>query len=252
MSRQFSREWLTEVALGNITGAANVITFGHNPDVDAGVAEDVWEQGGILARLISAETMNIVSTSTDDDGDPVGSGARTVLISGLNGTFDPVSEVVTLNGTSNVLTSNSYIRVRQLLALTADLASTNTNKGIITATASSAATVQCTMAVGDGISHQIHYTVPNNKRVLLYKVELNVFKNVGGNAAIKFSAILTPPGGASFNIVEKAVESDNPELEIYFLPPIAVAEKSDVTMHALSDKADTELYARFMLVEIDD
>lgn len=252
MSRQFTRDWLSDVALGLIAGAVGVNSFGHNDDIDAGVAEDVWQAGGFLTRLTSAETMNIVSTSTDDDGSPVGLGARTVLVAGLDSNFDPVQEVVTMNGTTDVLTSNSYIRVRKLVVLTADATATNTNVGVITATASSAATVQCQIGVTDGISHNIQYTVPNNKSTLLYKVELNVFKNVGGNAALKFDAVITPPSGASFNIVEKAMESDQAELEVFFQPPVKFVEHTDIKMTALSDKADTELYSRFMMIEIDD
>ncbi len=252
MSRQFTTDWLTEVSRGKILGAAHVNTFGHNADVDSGVVEDVWENGGTLTRMTSAETMNIVSTSTSDDGSPVGVGARTVNISGLDSNFDPISETVTMNGTTNVLTSNSYIRVRRMLVLTADASATNTNVGTITATASSAATVQASIGVADGISHNIHYTVPNNKTSYLYKVELNVFKVSGGNAAIKFKAIITPPAGADFVVVEKAMESDNTELEIIFVPPVQFVEKTDLKITALSDSANTELYSRFMLIEIDD
>lgn len=252
MSRQFARDWFTEVVRGNIPGAAAVVTFGHNDDVDSGTAEDVWEAGGTLTRMTSAETMNIVSTSTSDDGDPAGTGARTVKISGLDSNFDPISETVTMNGTTNVLTSNSYIRVRNLLVLTADATATNTNIGVITATSSSAATVQAEIAAGDGLSHNIHYTTPNNKKAYLYKVELNVFKVSGGTAALKFDAIITPPGAASFKVVEKAMDSDQQELEINFVPPVEFLEKTDLTMTALSDTANTELYVRFFLIEIND
>ena len=69
---------------------------------------------------------------------------------------------------------------------------------------------------------------------------------------MKFDAVITPPSAASFVIVEKAMESDQPELEIFFQPPVAFVEKTDIKMTALTDKADTELYARFMMVEIDD
>ncbi len=252
MSRQFTQDWLTEVALGNISGAAGVNAFGHNAAVGTS-AEDLWIQGGTLTRMTSAETMNIVSTDTDDDGSPVGDGARTVFIAGLDSAFDPISETITMNGTSNVLTSNSYIRVRKLVVLTAGLpTTTNTNLGIITATASSASTVQATIAIGDGISQNVQYTVPNNKRSLLYKVELNAFKNTGGNSGIKFDAVITPPSAASFIIVEKAMETDQPELEVFFTPPVPFVEKTDIKMTAVSTLSGSELYARFMMIEIDD
>lgn len=252
MSRQFSRDWFTEVARGNIPGHTAIIVFGHNTDVDAGVVEDVWEQGGTLVRMTSAETMNIVSTSTDDDGSPVGAGARTVQIKGLDGSFDPVSETVTMNGTTNVETSNTYIRVNELKVLTADASATNANVGNISATASSAATVQCFMEATDGLSHKIHYTVPNGKTAYLYKIELNVFKVSGANAGVKFDAVVTPLNAASFKLTEKATESDLTEIDLQHPFPVPFAAKTDLKVTALSDTANTELYARCFFIEIDD
>ena len=57
---------------------------------------------------------------------------------------------------------------------------------------------------------------------------------------------------ADLVLVEKAMDSDQAEIEVFFLPPIEVAEKTDVKITALSDSNNVELYARFMLVEIDD
>lgn len=246
-----AKDFYLEVEKGNVPGHTGVRVFGHNPDVDVGT-EDVWEDGGTLTRMTSAETMNIVSTSTDDDGSPVGTGARTVQVDGLDGDFVAASEVVTMNGTTDVLTSNTYIRVSDLMVLTADATATNSNLGIITATASSAATVQAAMGVGDGLSHGIHYTVPAVKTGYLTKVELNVARNTSAVARVIYDAIITPPGAASFTIVKKAMTSDQSEIEIYFIPPVKFAAKSDIKMVATTDKADTELYARFMIIEVAD
>lgn len=246
------KDFFLEVEKGNIDGHTAVRVFGHNADIDNGTTEDVWTAGGTLTPMTSAETMNIVSTSTNDDGSPVGTGARTVLVAGLDGTGAPVSEVVTMNGTTNVLTSNSYLRVRRILVLTADSTATNTNIGIITATASTAATVQCHMAAGVGLSQCIHYTTPLAKTAYLYRIELNNAKLLGSTALIKWDAVVTPNGGATFFVVEKATDSDQLELHIDLIPPVAFPALTDVKMTALSDTNDTEVYSRFFIIEVDD
>lgn len=56
-----------------------------------------------------ATTLNVSSTSTDDD--VAGTGARTVKIVGVSSTFDLVEEVVDLDGTNAVQTDGNFVRL---------------------------------------------------------------------------------------------------------------------------------------------
>jgi hypothetical protein len=50
MSYISNKDFLIEVAKGNVAGHAIVNKFGRNPDVDTGTdPEDVWTQGGVWA-----------------------------------------------------------------------------------------------------------------------------------------------------------------------------------------------------------
>ena len=52
-----------------------------------------------------------------------GTGARTVLIEGLDENYDIQSETVTMDGTTNVVTTNTYIRLfRMTVQMTQGLA----------------------------------------------------------------------------------------------------------------------------------
>lgn len=132
------------------------IKFGYNTDIGA-IQEDIWSQGGTLSFLSAAETMNIVSSNTNDTNTD-GTGARTIQVYGLDDNWNLVEETVTLNGDSNVETSNSYLRVYRMVVRTAG--STGTNAGNITATASSAGTVQAHIPIAENQTMQCIYSVP--------------------------------------------------------------------------------------------
>jgi hypothetical protein len=135
--------------------------FGYNASVSNSTEEDVWVQGGTLSFLSSAETMNIASTSVEDDADkdPAGTGAYQIRVEGLDGNYNLISENVTMDGTSNVLTANSYLRINRMY-INGTVGSNGTNVGTITATASSSATVQADIGIGLGQTEKSQYTVP--------------------------------------------------------------------------------------------
>lgn len=143
-------------------GYATVVKFGRNADVDAASAEDVWATGGTRTYLAAAETMDVVSDSANDDGDPVGTGARTFRVEGLDGSGASVTEDVTLNGVTTVTTSQTYSIVFRAFVLTAGTVGSNDGTITITPTTTSAAT-QATIAPGDGQTLVGHYTIPAGK-----------------------------------------------------------------------------------------
>ena len=73
-----------DIPSGGISGTTSVNKFGRNTDIDTAV-EDVWDGGGTWVAPTQVRTHDIVSTSTSDDGDPVGVGARTIRVYGLTG-----------------------------------------------------------------------------------------------------------------------------------------------------------------------
>jgi len=163
MSRQFSRDFLLEVAKGSIDGYSCINKFGHNPDVDiASAPEDVWAGGGIYGFYpTTAQSMEAVSTSTNDDYSPAGTGARTIQVYGLDSNWDLQEETVQMNGTTPVALSNTYIRIYRALVLTAG--SVETNDGNITIRIVTVGTVAAYIMAGDGQTQQAVYTIPNNK-----------------------------------------------------------------------------------------
>ena len=143
--------------LGVVPGATRVVLLGHNPDIDTATdPEDVWEGGGLYPFLAAAATLEVVSTSVNDTA--AGTGARTVLVSGLNSAYATVTETITLNGTTPVPTVNQFLRVN--LATTVTSGSGEQNAGDITIQVSGGGTVQGIIRAGFGFARSGVYTVP--------------------------------------------------------------------------------------------
>lgn len=89
-----------------------IFRVGHLRDVDtATVPEDVWDAGGVYvfpAALQEAADIDVQSNSTDDAA--AGTGARTLLIRGLDADYMEQEETVTLNGVTPIHLTGDYIR----------------------------------------------------------------------------------------------------------------------------------------------
>ena len=104
-----------QVSRNQIQGHTPIIVFGYNADLDTG-EESIWPNGGTVPHPTVASVLKISSTSTDDAA--AGTGARTVFIEGLDGSFNVVNETVILNGQTSVNTTKSYLYVNQFYVAT--------------------------------------------------------------------------------------------------------------------------------------
>jgi hypothetical protein len=116
-----SRFGLTEpfelqVARGQITGHRSVTIFGYNPDVDT-ARVTVWPYTGIIPLPAAALQMKVSSSDANDTAN--GTGARTVFVAGLDANHNEISEIVTLNGQTAVLTTQSFLHINNAYVATA-------------------------------------------------------------------------------------------------------------------------------------
>lgn len=130
--------------------------FGHNPDVDTGAAEDVWDGGGLYTWPTSAAATTIVSASTDDDAE--GTGAQTVFVQGLDANGALLSETATMDGTSAVTLSGEYLRVFRAYVVSAGTGETNAGNIQV----KHGATVLAQITAGYGQTLMAIYTVPTD------------------------------------------------------------------------------------------
>lgn len=153
-----SMPYLYDIAEGNVADHTAIRIFGYNPLV-AAVWETVHQASTLRTYLAAAERLQVTSTDADDDGAPVGNGARTLTINGLDANYDVLTETVTMNGVANVLTTASFLRVQNIVVATAG--STGYNEGAITVSNNADTIVLEQMAVQGNSSLSAAYTVPN-------------------------------------------------------------------------------------------
>jgi hypothetical protein len=175
---------MLEIARGKAEGFTSVNKFGANIDIDSGVTADIWDGGhtGSASLLWVAPTQarihDIVSSSASDDGSPVGVGARTLRVYGLTD-WDTaeVTEDITLNGTTNVPTSNAYVIIHRMRVLTKG--ATNVNVGIIKATAQTDSTITAQIRASQGQTQMAIYGIPSTQKAYMGMWYASIARAIG-------------------------------------------------------------------------
>lgn len=99
-----------EVGLGRKDDHESTGVQGFRTSLNNGNLYDLWcGSDDIKTDLSVAEPLRVVSTDADDTSG--GSGAEFIFINGLDANFDPQLEVLALNGTTPVVSVNSFLRV---------------------------------------------------------------------------------------------------------------------------------------------
>lgn len=237
-----STTFFFRISKGLVERHTSVHCLGRNADVDTGT-EDVWSAGGPYVPPTTARIHGIVSTSANDT--EAGTGARTVRITGLDASYAPASETVTLSGTTPVSTTGAYVFVSEICVLTAG--SGGINAGDITATAATDNTVSTKIVTGEGKSLTAAYQIPAGYTGYLQSVYGGVhgqsgagvelickIKNFGG-VFWPVTSLILQPGGGSMTIDQWDC-------------PIVLPAKSIVKVSATSDTNNILVHAAFNLI----
>lgn len=114
------------IARNHSLGYRSMYKFGYNPDVD-NAEETVWSHGGNYPWLSNSSNMYVSSTSVDDSSS--GTGSKTIIIEGLDENYKEIQETLALNGQTQVVTQNAYLRVHR--AFVGLAGSSGTSQGTI-------------------------------------------------------------------------------------------------------------------------
>jgi hypothetical protein len=231
-----------QVARGQITMHESFQVFGYNPDTDT-AEETVWPDGGLIPHPTVASKLDIVSTSTDDDGSPAGTGARTVFIAGVDGNYNVVSETIVLNGTTNVETVNSYLYVNQFYVTA--VGSGEKNAGEITAKVG--ATLYDLIATGFNQRTTAHYCVPAGYTAYMTTGVITAGQATGSTA---ITAYLKQHGPDGILRVGAVSTINNGSVQYDFNPPYRIPEKNCVGASAIGAAANNSISAFFNIILI--
>ena len=167
------RKFDIEVAKGDIPGYTAMQIAGNNPDVGK-TFEDAWDNGGTFVYPTAGETWEVLSANANDTS--AGTGARTVLISGLDDSYVEQTESVTMNGTTPVATTRTdWFRITSVVVTSSG--SGQTNAGAITLRVSSGGATRSLIIAGNSRTFNGFYTVPANKVLIVQQAIVRIPKN---------------------------------------------------------------------------
>lgn len=243
-----------EVALGRRQGYTLWNKFGYNTDVDTATDPEVVASfGGAFTPLTSASTLTIVSSSTADDGDPGGTGAQTIRVTGIDANRDSVVEDFTMDGTSNVVSTSTWLGINRVVVLTSG--SGDTNAGTITITATTGGATQATIPVGESVTQQLIYFTPRNHQSLADWLLLSGHRfGSGTEPVITFKGwVYSPLTDTKYEVFRETLdESVSTELELNLSQPFVFTEQDVFWIEAETSRDDTSVYGRFSLITVRD
>ncbi len=162
-----------------------VSIFGYNPDVDATSAdEDLWNGGGLYTGFPTGAAEPLRITSSDAADTSNGTGARTIRIFGRNAAGERVTEVVTLNGTTPVVTASTWTRMNFARIVTAGAG--QANAGTITVQHNvTTANVFAVMPAGQSRTKVGAFTIPSDRQGVLTGYRASCSNNGGAGTAAR-------------------------------------------------------------------
>lgn len=243
MAYQPDNSFALNVARGLFSNMTPVNKFGRNPDVDIGT-EDIWGSGGTWVEPTAATTVNVVSSSANDTS--AGTGARTVTVNGLNGSYVDTTETVTLNGTTPVATANSYVIIHRIIVATAG--SGATNAGTISTTWTGGGTpAGPTIIAGKGQTQFCIYQIPAS-----YTGYMTSYGGSYNGAATSNMLIelMAKPFGGVYNLKGSInlAEAGNTFGRRSFDTPLRLTEKTIVKLTATADANNSDACGSFDII----
>lgn len=225
------RDSYFSIAQGQIDGYSLVHVTGYNSDVDAGADETVWGVGGLYPWSVwsAARVVTVVSASASDTG--------SVVVSGLDASYNVVSEEIDCNGTTPTTGTVQFIRVNSGVYKNG----ASNNAGNITLTANS--TTIGLIEAGIGQALMGIYTVPAGHTAYILTGDFSVQK--GEDAQVRF---FIRPFGQGFRIahIGEVFEST---YRYDFTVPVAMPEKTDLDIHAsLVETNNTRVSTNFSMI----
>ena len=145
----------------NITGHSTTLPSTISDINDTGNADWIYPA--------AATTLSIVSTTIQDDVG--GTGINTILLQGLDANLNEIVEVITMNGTTPVLSILTYRSMHLSIVLGAG--SGKVADGTITITGTASSDIWAAYLPGDSTAETGRYIVPAGKRVVLIANTIN-------------------------------------------------------------------------------
>ena len=236
-----------QVSRGQIQGHRNITVFGFNPDVDTAQVT-VWPLPSLITFPAAALQMTVSSASANDTS--AGTGARTVVVQGLNANYNEVSETVTMNGQTAVTMATSFLRVNYAYVLTAGSgngAAGDIYIGTGTVTAGVPATVYDVIKFDYNTTITGSYTVPAGYTAYVSQGLFSAGQAGGSN---QVQGRLLTRNTDNIRRTAAVTSINNGVADYTFEYPLAVPEKTTLEATAVGSSNNNACSSMFILVLI--
>lgn len=169
-----------QVARGQVMGHSTVNIYGYQEAV-AQTFIPAWENATVYTYPVAATKMNLAGTAGD---------TASILISGLNALYIPISETLVLNGATPVQTVNSYLRIN---GMQVTVGSATNPAGVVTLKDLTNTTIYAQINAGVGRTQASIYTVPAGFTYFIQRV--NIYTSLNGNDYVTYQNKTISPNG---------------------------------------------------------
>ena len=212
---------LLEIASERMPEVVPVNIFGFSRTVGT-TFQTIWNDGGQYVHPSAAVQMSCVSTSASD--------TMTIVISGLDANYETIAEIVQLNGTTPVTTTNSFYRINSATILS------GSNVGDITV--SEGGTVYANIEATLGTTQACVYTVPADHSLYIFRISLTS-GTVNSNKYITYRNRVDSSTGRVLRVAEATFQLNMQTFDRQI--PFRIAPKSDFQFEAKSSSGTNEL-----------
>lgn len=160
-----------QVARGQVDGHSTVNIYGYQPSVGT-TSIPVWENATAYTYPVAAAVMYLSGSNGD---------TAKITIVGLNASYTPTTEIVTLNGTTPVATTNEFLRINSMFVSTG---SATNPAGAVYLKNSGGTVTYAQINSGVGRTQAAIYTVPAGYTYYLQRV--NIYTSLNGNDYVTY------------------------------------------------------------------
>ena len=224
--------WYFQVAQGTVPGTIPVFKAGYNSSFATNTEESLWEGSTIYpwSAWDTPGTLSCVSTNAGDSGE--------LHVVGLRSSdWTQIEEIVTLTGTTPVVTANSFVRINSFHYF-----HPTSNAGDITASRSG--TVVGKITTGYGQSQMAQYTVPAGYTLYLLTGTANIGKGNDGLGKFKYRVY-----GSNFQTAMVFLLFQS-TFSYEFQAPLVLPEKSDIDVTLTASNAGTSASCAYSFILI--
>lgn len=244
------------IASGTLNHYCHVNKFGRVVNFGTSVVDvNQLSTPAVYSWLTTPSQLEAISSSVNDAA--AGTGARTIVVEGLDSDFVKCSATITMNGTSaSTATTQTFMRVHRAYVATCGAyasSTTGSHSGNITIRVAGAGAIQIYLPIADvqvGQSQVARYTVPAGCTAYLVHAFFSVDSNKSATFWMmrRFNAdTVTEPFGTK-RVID-TFDGINQPFSRQWEAPIKLDEKTDIWVAAKAAGTGTNASAAFDLIE---